>query len=65
MNSGGHRSLIHYFLVHNDIRFQNIGTAMLKMIMSQLEYVGRKIMSVKRLQHKCLSVVSMECTDFF
>ena len=65
INSGEHRSLIYYLLVHKDIRFQNIGTAMLKMIMSQPEYVGRKIMSVTRLQHKYHSVVSMECTDLF
>ena len=52
INSGKNRSLIHYFMVNPDICTQHIGTAVLKVIMTQQEHVGRKIMAVTRLSHK-------------
>ena len=65
MTSGKSRSLIHYFMVKPDICTQYIGTAMLKMIMTQPEYVVRKIMAVTKLNHKYHSVVGMKCTHPF
>ena len=46
MTSGNNRSLIQYLLVNPDTRLQHVGTAMLKMIMIQPEYVDREIMAV-------------------
>ena len=46
MNSGEQHSLIHYILVDDDLRFKNVGTAFLNMIMSPKEYRDRKVICV-------------------
>ena len=65
MNSGEERSLIHYFLVKDDFRCQNIGTAMLQIIMSHKEYHDRKIMSVTLLNGTYRSIVANETAELF
>ena len=49
MNLGEQRSLIHYILVDDDLRFNNVSTAFLKMIMIPKEYRDRKVMCVTYL----------------
>ena len=65
MNSEEERSLIHYLLVNDNIRCENIGTAMLQMIMSQKEYHECNIMCVTKLAIKYQPIVSVEHADTF
>ena len=65
MNSEEERSLIHYLLVHDNIRCENIGTAMLQMIMSQKDYHEHKIMCVTKLAIKYQPIVASETADTF
>ena len=57
MSSGPNRSLIHYLLVKPDIYLQDIGTAMLKMIIIQRDFVNHKIMAVTLLSQNYSDVV--------
>ena len=65
MNSGEERSLIHYILVHDDIRFKNVGTVFLKMMMSPKQYRDRKVMCVTYLPKKYSEIIPTERNDFF
>ena len=65
MTSGEERSLIHYFLVDADFRFKNVGTAMLKMIMSPKEYCDRKVMFVTNFAKKYSTILNKTRYDEF
>ena len=49
MTTGQDCTLIHYLYIKPGIRHQNIGIIVLKTIISQPEYINRKIMAVTSL----------------
>ena len=59
------RSLTHYLVVSPEYCLINIGTATLKMIMSQSEYENKKIMAVTSLPRSYGGVLAGECYDSF
>ena len=61
MTKGEERTLIHYLVVHPEHRQKNIGTALLKIIMSQSEYENNKIMAVTSLPLEYGGVLTTEC----
>ena len=65
MNSEEVRSLILYFMVDDKFRQQNVGTAMLKMIMSHKEYHDRKVIFVTHLNKKYGYVIALDMYDPF
>ena len=65
MTTGNDRSLIHYLCVLPEIRRQNVGTTMLKMIMSQDEYENRKIMAMTSLPASYRGVISYKTMGNF
>ena len=60
MTNGRDRSLIHYICVKPPFRRLNVGTALMKTIMSQREHDDREIMTVASLPASYKGVISGE-----
>ena len=65
MTKGEERSLIHYLVVSPDYRQKNIGTALLKIVMSQSVYDNKTIMAIISLPLEYVCVLQPECYDIF
>ena len=65
MNSGDKGFLIHYIMVDAGFRFKNVGTAMIKMIMSPKDYCDRKVMSVTYLPKNYSEIIKRSRNDEF
>ena len=57
LGTGEDRTLIHYLCVKPEVHYQNIGLALLKIIMSQHEYCNHKVMAVASLHSSYLGAV--------
>ena len=62
MMTGEDSTLMHYFCVKPEPRYQNMDIALLKTITGQPEYCNRKIMAVTASHSSFLGAVSLEIT---